>query len=456
VKVKVKKQKTKRKRISRSKKNYSRIFLFFLLIFSACFVCAQQGAEAQASLEIGGDSHERRYFRPRLRFTFPAVSGNFFMEMDYIQRINSRLRGEVDFWLSAGYIRPISRLFFVDAGIHHLCRHKTSMDYPVILDINEVFARLWFKGESVHLGFGAGSFLGTSSGYDNIMVFNMGFPNLFGSEFSGKTEVKFIDMKEILYDLELDCALSPSLDLFLRYSRHYQYSKTAYMGIRVKAEQNGKSHIDKLKFKAGIYPFTNKYKIDGSHEFKLSFIESQKSRVLVIMEGRIPVLWGEGFIGPYRPEEINYPLSLQYEKRVGHALFAAGYFRYTISMPMDINERFSSDLGAGLALRNQRDFDELKKRLRFEIFAGENFSHDLDAGARAGWNSVGKDLNFGSDFEVVWNPVEWIGSAEIFIEFGSDVKIRPYIGFWRIMNTDAGNAAFNRFLFGIELIQWHQ
>jgi len=451
----VKKKKTKRKRIFRPKKNYFRVFLFLLLIFSSCFVWAQQGAEAQASLEIGGDSQERRYFRPRLRFDFPAGSGNFFMEMDYIQRINSSLRGEVDFWLSAGYIQPISRFFSVDAGLHHLCRHKTSMDYPVILDINEVFARLWFKNESVHLGLGSGSYLGTSGGYDHIVVFNMSFPNLFGSEFSGNAEIKCIDMKEILYDLEFDCALSSSLDLFLRYTRHYRYPKTAYMGIRVKTEQNVESHIDKLKFKAGIYPFHNKYKVAGLHEFKLSFLESQKGRVLIIMEGRIPVLWGEGFIGPYRPEEINYPLSLQYEKRVGHALFAAGYFRYTISMPMDINERFSSDLGAGLALRNQRDFDELKKRLRFEIFAGQNFSHDIDAGARAGWNSVGRDLNFGSNLAVVWNPEKWIGSAEVFVEFGSKAKIRPYIGYRRIVDTEAGNLSFNRLFFGIMLMQWH-
>jgi hypothetical protein len=451
----VKKKKTKRKKIYRSRKNYFRICLFLLLVFSASFVCAQQRAKAQASLEIGGDSHERRYFRPCLRFDFPAGSGDFFIEMDYIQRINSRLRGEIDFWLSAGYIQPISKFFFVDAGIHHLCRHKTSIEYPVILDINEVFARFWFRNESVHLGLGSGSYLGTSGGYDHIMVFNMGFPNLFRSEFSGNAEIKFIDMKEILYDFELDCALSSSLDLFLRYTRHYQYPKTAYMGLRVKAGQDIEGHIDKLMFKTGIYPFHNKYKVAGSHEFKLSFLKSKKSRVLIIMQGRIPVLWGEGFIGPYRPEEINYPLSLQYEKKVGRALFAAGYFRYTISMPMDINKGFSSDLGAGLALRNQRDFDELKNRLRFEIFAGQNFSHDIDAGARAGWNSVGKVLNFGSDLEVVWNPKAWMGSAEIFFEFGSDVKIRPYIGFRRIMDSEVENSSFNRFFFGIQLMQWH-
>lgn len=425
------------------------------MIFSANFIWAQHRAEARASLEIGADSSERRYFRPRLRFDFPLGIGAIFVEMDYLQRINSDLRGEVDFWLSTGVFQTISRFFSVDAGIHHLCRHKTSRDYPVILDVNELFARVWYQRNHLSVGLGGGTYLGTSGGHDHILIFNIDFPGIFQSEFSISAQTKVIDWEYVLYDLELACGVSPSLDLFLRSTKHYHYPQTVYMGLRIKEENNQKNHLDKLRFKAGIYPFRSRYKVAGSHEFKLDFLDSSKSRLIILLEGHIPVFWEKGFIGPYRLEKIRYPLCLQYEKKLGSQLFAAWYFRTHISMPVDVEERFSSDLGTGLILRNQRDFDELKKRFRFEVFSGPNFSHTMDVGGRLGWNSVGERLDFGTDLKVVWKPEEWMGSVEFFIESGNEVKLRPYIGFQRTEVTRGSQISFSSFLFGVMIMRWY-
>ena len=409
---------------------------------------------ASASLEIGGDSDERRFFRPRLRFNFPLSRGLFYFNMDYYQRINSRLQGEVDFWFSIGYQRSLSKTFSLEAEINHLCRHVTSRRQSGILDINEVVTKLRIHHAGIILGLGGGSFLGPSEGHNHLWVWDLQAPHLLDSEFSFGSEVKLIDFKKILYEFELACALDQSLDLFVRYSKHYAYSPLTYLGIRFKSAGKAGDYMGKYRFMTGVYPFYEAHKIIAENEFKLEFLKSPERRVLLTLHGIIPVLRKRNFLGPFRPEEIRYPLSMEYLRSITDGLWAGGYCRYHISMPLDIDEEFGSSMGIGLAVRNQIYFYRFDNPIRFELYAGHNFSHSFDIGFRLGLNSVAKPANIGGDIQWEINPDQWTGQIHIQAEFGREVKIRPYVGYQYLDWLKDNRASVGKLVFGIELVKF--
>ena len=440
--------------------NGIRLFLVLLLFFPISAIAQESTpepssgkAKGTASLEIGVESAERRFVRPRLRFDFPLKSGLLFTSIDYYHRTNGDLEGEVDFWLTLGYNNRVSDDLELEFVLNHFCRHKTLRDYPDILDINELFARFWLSQEAIRLGFGGGTYLGQSNNYESLLLFNFVWPRIFDSEFSASVDIKLVDFQEIFYELELAIALDPSADLFARYTKQYEYPKTAYLGIRFNSRGGAGEHVDELRFRGGLFPDDDDHKVFSETEFKLAFFRKPRSRLLLSLSGYIPVERGKKFLGAFYPEKIRYLAALDYEKKITTGLFAFGYFQYNLHLPVDVDQSFTSSLGLGLGLKNQSYFKKLEKNFRFVVFGGQNFSRRYDFGLRVGLNTTGKSVNFGGDVRIDLNGNEFYRLYEFFAEFGSEVKVRPFLAFEQT-TFRKDDTSRNRLLLGLELYAW--
>jgi len=412
------------------------------------------GPKATASLEMGADSLERRYIRPRLRFEFPVSFGSIYLDSDYYQRMNGQLQGEVDFWINLGINTPLSKQWQVAIDLNHFCRHTTSFDNPHVLDANELLAEFWFDLSLFRLGMGGGTFLGGNAGYKSLVILNVDWTEILDSEFSFAAEIKLVDFKEAFYEFELSIALDPSLDILARYTKHYFYPKTTYLGLRFNSRGKAGEFIDKAMFSGGIFPDDATQKVFAVNEFKLSFFRRQQTQVLLTLNGNIPIQRKDTFLGTFHPEEMRYLAALEYEKKLSSDVYGVVYGRYDIRMPVDVDQHFTSSLGVGAGLKNQSHFKKLDKSVRFSVYAGHNFSHTYDAGLLFGVNTIEKTVNLGVDIQAELNPGRFTNLTEAFIEFGRDIKFRPYVAFEWTEFLDS-NRIRTRLLFGIHLTSWH-
>ena len=435
-----------------------RFFLIFLCLVGV--VRAQDSttwlstSKAAASLEGGVESAQRRYSRPQLRFEFPLRIGRAYTDLDYYHRTNGDLEGEIDFWLGLGLLSPLSSNSEMEVVLRHFCRHKTSRDYPEVLDINEMMARIWYVSGGPRVGLGGGTYLGTSNHYDSLLVLSFSWPRILRSEFSAAAEVKWVDFKELFYEFELAAAMDPSVDLVVRFTRHYAYPPTTYFGLRFHSREAAEKQIDQFRFGAGVFPEDESRKVSAAVEFNLHFFKTPRTQLLLTLDGDIPIERGKEFLGSFRPEEIKYRADLAYEMLIGPGLYAFAYGRYDLHMPVDVAQRFDSSLGLGLGLKNQTYFKKLDRNFRYIIFAGRNYSHSYDLGGSVGLNTTGTPLNIGADLQMDFRSGQFHALCEVFAEAGSLPKIRPFLAVER-ETAQTEDKSFTRFLFGVDLFAWH-
>lgn len=434
------------------------LIFFFIFIALPCFADenppAQDKSRASAHLEIGADSYERLFFRPYLRFEFPINKSTLFTEVEYYQRINSQFKGEIDFWLKAGWLYEVTRPLILETSLNHFCRHITSRPYPIIFDANEVLGRLWYRTNDMKLGFGGGFYIGGYEWYDNLLVFNYKYPHILKTEFGIDAEFKLINFTKVLHDLEFYISLNENLDLFLRNTRHYEYDNTTYLGMRFKSGGQAINIIRKLELQIGIFPSYDRHKMKSTLAVDLEFFKKQDRRLQLSLISRIPVLRDDTFFHVFRPETIEYPLSLQYERRINHNLLIFGYCHYDLIMPVDVDQAFTSSLGVGVGLRNQPFFEKLDRTIRFDIFAGPCFSHTYDIGANIGINTVEKPVNFGVNTKTRMTADNLEGSLTLFGEFGKEIKIRIFARGDTTKYLNDNNPTENKWQFGIALFSW--
>jgi hypothetical protein len=431
-----------------------------LLPFPARAVPASQQKARPTStayLEIGTDSSERKFFRPRLRFDIPIASVGLYLDVDYYQRLNSRLEGEVDFWVRVGGTGRLSPSLSWEAAINHFCRHETLRDVPVVLDINELLARFWLHLPAMDVGLGGGTFLGTSSDFDTLMTANVSWPRLFGSEFSGQAALKWVDLDEIFYEFELSMALDPALDLIARYTREYAYPETTYLGLRFNSQGKAEEHIDKFNLRGSATAFDSEHKVLAEHEFKLNFFQTPKRQLLLYMSGYIPIKRGRDFFYTFHPDEVRNQIGLEYERKLRPDLHAYFYSRYNLHLPIDVAQAFDSSLGLGGGIRNQSYFKKLDRSFRYEAYLGQNFSHTFDAGLRLGLNTAGERFRIGGDAELEFGPDTTFVQLEIFGEIGraKEVRFRPFLAFQHLGFAEGRPDASDRILLGFELLTWY-
>jgi hypothetical protein len=433
-------------------------FIFLLLTSLRCFADhvapAQDTPHAIANIEIGTDSNERRFFRPYLRFEFPIRKGTIFTEVNYYQRINSQLKGEVDFWIKAGLIYDFTDLLSLEGSLNHFCRHITSHTYRTIFDANEFLGRLWYRTDNMKLGFGGGFYVGGWEWYDNLIVFNYKYPNILKTEFGIEAELKLINFTKVLHDLEFFISLNENLDLFVRNTKHYEYDNKTYLGIRFKSGGQADNIIRNLELQTGVLPSYDSHKMESRLAIDLEFFRTQDRRLQISLISRIPILRDDTFFHAFRPDKIEYPLSIQYERKIKDNLYAVGYCLYHVTMPVDVDQTFTSNLGVGVGLRNQPFFEKLDKTVRFDVFGGPNFTHTYDVGTSLGFNTIKRSLNFGANIKTRVNADTFDGSLTVFGEFGNEIKIRIFVSgeSTRFFNVD--EPAVNKWQFGFTLFSW--
>jgi len=436
------------------------IFLLSALLFWSGAAGAQEppaespASRAWASLEAGIESAQRRYVRPRLSFNIPWRYGRVFTDLDFYHRTNGDLEGEVDFWLDLGAATPLSSSSEAEVVLRHFCRHETSRDYPEVLDINELLARVRYAAGGVRLGFGAGTYVGTSNNYSGLVVLSFAWPRILRSELSASAEVKWVDFAELLYDFELAIALDPSVDLVARFTRHYVYPVTTYFGLRFKFRSAAEEQLDQFRFRVGFLPEDESRKVSAAVELNLHFFRTPVSQLLLTLNGDIPIERGKAFLGSFRPEEIRYQTDIAYERRAGLGLYAFAYGRYDVLMPVDVAQRFESSFGLGIGLKNQTYFKKLEKNFRFVVSAGPNYGHGHDVGLAVGLNTAGKPVDIGGDLQLDFASGESRMVADLFVEFGSTPKIRPFLSLERLTESNEAKP-FTRYLIGLELLAWH-
>jgi hypothetical protein len=306
----------------------------------------------------------------------------------------------------------------------------------------------------MRLGFGGGFYIGGYEWYDNLLVFSYKYPSILQTEFGVDAEFKLINFTKILHDLELFISLNENLDLFVRNTRHYEYTNTTYLGIRFSSNKDAASIIRKLELYTGFYPSYDRHKMESRLAVDLEFFKGRDRRLQLSLSSRIPILRDDAFFHVFRPETIEYPLALQYERKISPHLLAVAYCLYDVTMPVDVDQTFTSNLGMGIGLKNQPFFEKLDKKFRVTLLGGLNFSRSYDLNANIGFNTIGRPLNFGVNAKTRLNADTCDGSVTLFGEFGSEVKVRIFVGGEATDYFTEEKPSENRWVFGISLFAW--
>jgi hypothetical protein len=349
----------------------------------------------------------------------------------YDQRLNGRLRGTSDFWLTTGLERDLPGNWSLEAAVRHMCRHETSRDNPAILDVNEVLGILRLREKDFTLGLGFGGYVGKTRDYRRLAMISMTLPDVPAEGISLETEVKWVDFSQWLYEAGFSVAIGPNTALFLRGARTYRFPTAVYIGFRyASGETGGRTPLENFKFAAGAVPFDERYKLAASGEYRLELHRKGTSRLITDVGFSSPVLYGDGFFSQFRPDKLVYNITGEYEREVNPFLFVSWYAAYAVDMPADKALSFAGSLGTGLKLKNQPNFERLDRSFRFDIAAGWNFKYDEEVTLRAGVNTVPeKGLIIGADLACRMSGRR---RAEIdmrlFANIGRAVAVRPFIG----------------------------
>ena len=405
---------------------------------------------ASLVVEYGLDSLERRFYHPIFHFDFPFKKGTFFSEVQYFSRMNGRLQGAIDYWVNAGWQRNLRGKLNLEFRLNHFCRHKTVRNSPYIWNVNEVLARVGLAEEKFNLALAAGGYIGSSPGYHELLVLNGEWRGFIVPELSLSAEVKLVNFSRFYHEIGFSLALNKNVDLFFKNTRNYEFPNTSYLGLRFKADGQSETFLDSLKMFAGISPFDNRYKLEIEGGFKLEFFESEFRRIVLGVDFETPILNGNGFFAQFWPAKMIYDIGLDYEWKINPLLFVAWVARYQLDMPVDERLPFTASLFTGLAVRNQANFDELEKEVRYELAAGHDFKRGPGVSGKLGiqfWRSglfrLFAEMRTQIDGKRARNDFRLLAN------FGRVVQIRPYLGWKKDLDLNSALSAPGKFLFGL-------
>ena len=409
--------------------------------------------------EIGIDSLERRYYRPSFRFSFPvpgAPAWRWNAALMYDQRMNGSLRGATDYWLSTGVERGLGGNWSLEAAVRHMCRHETSRDNPVILDVNEVVGVLRLRERAFELGLGLGGYIGKTGDYRRLATATLVLPGFPADGIALEGEIKWVDFTEWLYEAGFSVALGRNTALFLRGARTYRFPASVYLGFRYTSSPGGRP-LEHFWFAAGAVPFDSRYKLAATGEYRLEVHTRDRSRLFADVGFSSPILAGDSFFAQSRPEKLAYAIKGEYERAIGRALYASWYAAYAADLPADKARRFTGSLATGIELKNQPCFDRLDRGFRFDVAAGWNFKLDEELSVRAGVNTTPeKGVRLGADLGCRMRARGRAGiDVRVFADTGGTVAIRPFAGFRNApsISGDGPTGTF-QFVAGVGLYKW--
>jgi len=445
------------------------ITLLIMLVSLAPFALADknenQGSKtnALAEFEFGGDSSARRYFRPSIKFEFNLFKQtNLFFSLSPYQVANKKLSGLVDFWIRGGILYNISDTADLEVSVNHMSRHITNFNTPYVFDVNDFIARAWFQmKKNLRIGFGGGLYLGDrwrDYGSDNLLlVGNLSYMHILGSEFSAIAEAKLINFNELLWEFELSAELNPNVDLFVKNIKHYPGywpNPIFYFGLRLKnnAEEANDS-VTKVKFRPSFYLGSDKYRGHSEQGIYFEFLKKETTAFALALNFDIHIFRGATmFAGTYRPETMNYfPLRLEYEKKIKN-IYAGVYCGNQVIQPMDVKAEPTTTISFGFLLRNQHHFEDLQRSLRYELLVGKNFQRSYELSARVGLNTTHKKVNFGIDAQLLAYSSYEQKSLELFSDFAlpNQIHIRPFAELRNI----SSNGSTGYFSLGVSFLKF--
>lgn len=402
-------------------------------------------------VEYGLDSLERRYYRPRFRFDFPvSAAAELFAEVQYHSRMNGRLQGAIDYWVNAGARRRIAPDVSLELRLNHFCRHGTARATPYVWNLNELLGRLVLERGGLTLALGAGPFVGGSAGYRGLATAAGQWRGFLLPELSLEAEFKLVDLQRLYHEAGFSLALSPNLELFFRNARRYEHANASYVGARLRSGTNPDSFLETLQVLVGASPFDDRLKLEVEGEFKLEFFRRRERRVFVAVAFEAPVLNGDSFFSQFWPWKMLYDIRLDYERRFGRSLVAAWTARYRLDLPVDDNRPFAASLFTGLTLRNQPDFDLLENDLRYEVTAGYDFKHGLEAEGKLGlgiWKS--RALKLAAEAGAGLRGDRLRLDLRLLAAGGRAVEWRPYIGWKKDVCLEPQQELPGKILFGL-------
>jgi hypothetical protein len=430
--------------------------LLFLIAFTLLPVSAlaEEGGErkngASLVVEYGLDALERRYYHPVFRFDFPYKWGNLFSEVQYHSRLNGRLQGAIDFWVNVGVQKTVREKLKFELRLNHFCRHETVRATPYVWNLNEVLARVGLTGRNFDLSLGGGGFIGGSYGYRQLAVLSAEWRGFLIPELALAAELKWVNFARVFHECGIALALNKNIDLFFKNVRHYEFRTASYIGLRYKSAANHAAVLDSMKVLVGASPFDDVFKLEVAGGFQFEFFSNHSRRAVASVDFESPILNGDGFFAQFWPGKMLYDIALDYEKKISPGFFAAWTTHYRLDMPVDNDLPFAASLFTGLALRNQPNFDELERDVRFEVSAGYDFKRGLEFNGKMGmgiWNN-----NFIKVFAEMRTQVD---AKRIRVDLrllaggGRTVGIRPYLGWKKDIGLESDQEAPGKFLFGL-------
>lgn len=410
----------------------------------------QEESRASLVVEYGLDSLERRYYRPVFRFDFPIRKGGLFAEVQYHSRMNGRLQGAIDYWVNAGARRRVISGLSLELRLNHFCRHTAARETPYVWNLNELLGRIILERGDFTLALGAGPFIGGSDGYRQLAIAGGQWRGFLVPELSLEAELKLVDFRRLYHEAGFSLALSPNLEIFFRNARRYEMAASSFIGARLRSGANRDSFLEALKVLVGASPFDELLKLEVEGEFQMEFFRNRERRVALDVGFEAPILNGDSFFSQFWPWKMLYDIGLDYELRVARSLFAAWRVRYRLDLPVDDDRPFAASLFTGLALRNQPDFDVLANDVRFEIIAGYDFKHGLEAGGRLGlgvWKRRGVKLF--TEMKGRVNSERLRLDLRLLAAGGRSVEWRPYIGWKKDIALDPQKELPGKLLFGL-------
>ncbi len=411
----------------------------------------REESKALLVVEYGLDSLERRYYRPRFRFDFPVSRhAGLFAEVQYHSLMNGRLQGAIDYWVNAGARRRLGPGFNLELRLNHFCRHSAARETPYVWNLNELLGRAVLERDGFTLVLGAGPFVGGSAGYRSLATAGGQWRGVLIPELSLEAEFKLVDFRRLYHEAGFSLALSPNLELFFRNARRYEMDAASFIGARLRSGANHDSFLESLKVLVGASPFDERLKLEVEGGFKMEFFRRPERRIALDVGFEAPILNGDSFFAQFWPWKMLYDIGLDYELRVARSLFAAWRVRYRLDLPVDDDRPFLASLFAGLALRNQPDFDALDSGLRYEVTAGCDFKHGLEAQGRLGlqvWQ--GRAVKLAAEARVEARGDRLRLDLRLLAAGGRAVEWRPYVGWKKDICREPQKELPGKFLLGL-------
>lgn len=430
------------------------LFGVVFLLLPAAARAAERTREASKALlvvEYGLDSLERRYYRPRFRFDFPVSrQAGLFAEVQYHSLMNGRLQGAIDYWVNAGARRRLGPGLSLELRLNHFCRHGTARETPYVWNLNELLGRAVLERDGLTLALGAGPFVGGSAGYRSLAVAGGQWRGFLVPELSLEAEFKLVDFRRLYHEAGFALALSPNLELFFRSARRYEMGSASFIGARLRSGANHDSFLEALKVLVGASPFDDRLKLEVEGAFKMEFFRRPERRVALDVGFEAPVLNGDSFFSQFWPWKMLYDIGLDTEFRVARSLFVAWRVRYRLDLPVDDDRPFLASLFTGLALRNQPDFDALENALRYEVAAGYDFKHGVEAEGKLGlqvW--PGRAVKLAVEARGGVRDDRLRLDLRLLAAGGRAVEWRPYVGWKKDICREPERELPGKILFGL-------